>query len=114
MDFEFQDPPLSSLTCSQAHQRLPWIGKAMPNNNGDPIILLDYCLSRAFRGGTYPRVITSSVDEVTPANAGKYVDPERRLCKWLGRNYGCPATQLAPHIVILQVFIHVNGIVGQD
>jgi hypothetical protein len=36
-----------------------------PNSNGDPIILLDYYLSRVFRGGTYPRMITSSVDEVT-------------------------------------------------
>ena len=55
-------------------------------------------------------MITSSVDEVTLAG-GKYVGPERKL-KWLGRNYVWPATQLAPHIAILQVFIHVNGIVG--
>jgi hypothetical protein len=58
---EFQDPPLSSLTCSQAHQRLPWIGKAMLNNSREPILLLDYCLRRAFRGETYLRVITSKV-----------------------------------------------------
>lgn len=50
----------------------------------------------------------------TQRYAGEYVDPERRLCKWLGRSYGCPATQLAPHIALLQVFMHVNGIVGQD